>query len=337
MKRGILLINLGTPNSTSVRDVRNYLREFLSDPRVITLPKLVRLLIVYLFILPFRPKKTAQAYKSIWSNKGSPLMLHSESLTQKLQQKFGQDVVVKLAMRYGEPSLAKIINEFYLHNISELKIIPLFPQYSSAATGSPIEAVLNILKTKPSFPNIKLIQAFYNHPEYIFAQSKLIKSYLNNTNWDHILFSYHGLPENHLDKVEQKPHDCDRRGPCPAIYDNNTNCYRAQCYATTAAIMSNLKLDATQCSTSFQSRLGRTPWIQPYTDEILHELRKNNIKHLAVVCPSFVSDCLETLEEINIALRATWLKLGGLSFTMIPCLNDNSTWVDALYNIIESF
>ncbi len=323
MKKGLLLINIGSPDTPSIKDVRRYLRVFLSDKRVIDLPVLLRLVLVYCFILPFRPRRSAEAYQAVWTSEGSPLSRNSERMRQSLQTQLGMNYQVALGMRYGKPSIQTALES--LNACDHITVLPLYPQYSSAATGSSIEDVLNRLASKPIFPSITVIRDFYQHPAYIKAQAAEIAPHINDH--DHILFSYHGLPENHLLKEGCNPVCVEACRPKGAA----RGCYRAQCLETTALIANTLKLKT--FSASFQSRLGRTPWIKPYTDQILTDLAARGIKRLAVVCPSFVTDCLETLEEIGIRAKEQWLALGGEVFTFIPCMNESPLWMDALVEI----
>lgn len=325
MKKGLLLINLGTPDSSDVRSVRRYLREFLADKRVITLPAPLRYLLLYGFILPFRSSKTAKAYQSIWTPNGSPLKINSENLLKKIQKKLDNDCIVSLGMRYGSPSIQTALES--LEECSEITVLPLYPQYSNATTESSIEKVRDLLADRPA-RSIRIIQDFYDHPAFISAKAELIKPYL--TSHDYVLFSYHGLPEQHIIQSGCKS-VCSTS--CPRITEHNARCYRAQCYQTTRCIAQQLKLNDEQHSTSFQSRLGKTPWIKPYTDEALQALAQQGVKRLAIVCPSFVSDCLETLEEIAIRAKQQWLEFGGNQLTLIPCLNDNDAWVEAILTI----
>lgn len=329
MQHGILLINLGTPATPEVHSVKTYLREFLMDKRVIDLPAPVRAALVYGLIIPFRSPKTAHAYSQIWTKHGSPLLLHSQQLHLQLQQRLGANYNVVLAMRYGEPSIKAGLAQ--LAACETLSIVPLYPQYSSAATGSSIEEALNYLAPQQVLPSIRVIRDFYKHPAYIQAQAQLIKKYRPSDSF--LLFSYHGIPERHIIKSGCSS-ICGEQ--CPKINEQNQQCYRAQCYETTRLLSHALGLSETQYATAFQSRLGKTPWIKPYTDEILAELRAKNISHLTVVCPSFVADCLETLEEIGMRCKEEWLQMGGSQFTLIPCLNSENEWVDALKTMICS-
>ncbi|CEK11434.1 ferrochelatase [Legionella hackeliae] len=322
-KNGLLLINLGTPDNPEPLAVRRYLREFLADKRVIDLPAPLRYLILYLIILPFRPKQSAHAYQAIWTKDGSPLLIHSRNLQSKLQQHLGEQWTVALGMRYGNPSLESALKE--LSNCDHITVLPLYPQFSSAASGSSIEKVLQLLSPNKVFPSLTIIRDFYKHPAFIKSQAALIQPHLETH--DFILFSYHGIPERHLTQGHCKS-VCDT--PCPKINETNRTCYKAQCYATSYELAKQLGLSNERYTTAFQSRLGKTPWIQPYTDNILPELAQKGIKRLAVACPSFVADCLETLEEIGIRAKEQWQELGGEHFTVIPCINDSDLWVASL-------
>lgn len=322
MKRGLLLINLGTPKAPNKPSVRQYLNEFLIDRRVIDLSRPLRHALVKGFILPFRTKKSTEAYKAIWLNEGSPLLVYSQELTAQVQKHLGQDYTVALGMRYGQPSIVAGLNK--LKDCHELIILPLYPQYSSAATGSAIEECLNLIAQQEVIPTIKVINHFYQQPAYIHAQAELIKSSLSLEH--HLLFSYHGIPERQLSKtgcVNSCTSEC------------APNCYKAQCYQTSALLAQELNLAKQQYTTSFQSRLGKTPWIKPYTDEVLISLAAQGVKKLTVVCPSFVTDCLETLEEIGIRAKEQWMELGGEEFVLVPSMNSHPAWVTALSDIVK--
>ncbi len=326
MKQGVLLINIGSPEAPDVPAVRRYLREFLSDKRVIDLPAPLRFLLLYAFILPFRPARSAHAYQAIWTENGSPLICHSNALREKLQARLGAQCKVVLGMRYGQPSISTACEQ--LQSCEHITVLPLYPQYSSAATGSAIEKVLQVLAPNAIFPSLTIIRDFYQHPAFIQALAVQIRPYI--TDHDYVLFSYHGLPEHHLQKSGCKPVCVDA---CPPISSVNQSCYRAQCQQTTALLAAVLEL--TNYGTSFQSRLGHTPWIKPYTDALLTELAARGVKRLAIACPSFVADCLETLEEIGIRAREQWRQAGGEVLTLIPCMNARDEWVEACLQIIK--
>lgn len=326
MGHGLLLINLGTPNSPTVSGVRSYLCEFLTDKRVINLPAVMRYLLVYCFIAPFRSQSSAKAYQSIWTDNGSPLLQLSLSLTQSLQDRTNSKCRVALGMRYGSPSIKEALET--LKDCETISILPLYPQYSSAATGSSLEEVMRLVAKYEVIPSIRLIRDFYQHPAYIKAQSDIIRKHYNGQ--DYLLFSYHGLPERQLIKAGCET-VCIKDCPLPA--SKNPGCYKAQCQHTSLLLAQELQLSCDQYSSTFQSRLGKIPWIKPYTDEILKELAAKGIKNITIVCPSFVTDCLETLEEIGMRAKEQWQQLGGEQFTLVPSMNNDPGWVEALLEI----
>lgn len=327
MPVGCLLVNLGTPESCTVRSVRKYLREFLSDPRVISAPWPIRQALLYGVILPFRPYKVTEAYRAVWdTSRGSPLRYHSVDLQNALSQALGDSIRVRVAMRYGSPNWQDALDELLSMSLDKLIVIPLFPQYASATTGSVMEQVFQMLSRQTAIPSVECINDFFAEEGYIRALAASVQPYLSNS--DHLLMSFHGLPVKELKAVEASV--CDQSKPCPAIHAGNRSCYRAQCYATARAVSAQLGLAENEYSVSFQSRLGRLPWIEPYTDAYLSTLRDQGVERLAVACPSFTVDCLETLEEIGMQAAETWRELGGESLTLIPALNSQKVWVDAL-------
>lgn len=327
MKHGLLLINLGTPDNPGIAAVKPYLHRFLTDKRVIDIPAFLRYILVYGLIVPFRAKNSAHAYQSIWTSDGSPLLYHSKELALGLQKKAPAHYQVALGMRYGNPSIESALDE--LKACSSVVILPLYPQYSSAATGSSIEETLRLMSKKHVIPSLRIIRDFYHHPAYIKAQAELIRAHLKPS--AHLLFSYHGIPERHIIKS-----GCATvcSNACPPPSTSSLGCYRAQCYQTSALLAQELELKPEQYSTAFQSRLGKTPWIKPYTDELLTELSTQGIKELAIACPSFVADCLETIEEIGIRGQAQWRSLGGTDASLIPCMNSNPAWIDAIWELV---
>jgi len=326
-KKGILLINLGTPEHHEPASVYRFLKEFLNDPRVIDIPPLLRWLLVNGIIIPWRYKKSAAAYQQIWLASGSPLLVYSQELTKKLANELGKDYQVALGMRYGKPNIEMALNQ--LSDCHQIVVLPLFPQYSSAATGSAIEKALSVLSKRWNMPEIFIKRDFYNEAGFIQAYAEVIKKNMGSQLIELLLFSYHGLPERHIHKSQCKA-QCDRHSECPVIHDDSQFCYRAQCYETSRLIANALGLEENRYQVAFQSRLGRTPWIKPYTDLLLPQLIQQGIRHIAIVCPSFVSDCLETLEEINIRAREQWRQLGGKTFISIPCLNAHEGWTKTL-------
>ena len=347
-KLGILLINLGTPDAPTKKAVKRYLKEFLFDPKVIQLPAIPRWILVNLIIAPFRSKKSAHAYQQIWldepDRKGSPLKLYTEGLVKKMRSNLTEDQAkytqIEYAMRYQNPSMFKTLKLFDTKNLDKLVIIPLFPQYSEAATGSAIDKAISVIhKYYPDLNNkYKIIKDFYNNPNFIDPLASIISKthdkYKEKINFDYYLFSYHGLPEKQLDRVEDKNKtNCDRIKPCPKIGENNKNCYRAQCYATTRAIQKKLKLPENKVITCFQSRLGKLPWIKPYTDDVLEKLAKDGAKNILMSSPAFVADCLETIEELGIRAKEDWVKFGGENLILSPCLNDDDLWAKNLIKL----
>ncbi|MFI4918682.1 MAG: ferrochelatase [Legionellales bacterium] len=329
MRHGLLLINLGTPKNPTSADVRRYLREFLTDKRVIDLPAPLRYLLVYCFILPFRPQKSARAYQAIWTQEGSPLLYHSQRLVAQLKKQVKSPDKIALGMRYSKPSIQDALNS--LKDCDRISILPLYPQYSSAATGSSIEEALSILASQDVIPSISVTHSFYQHPAYVKAQAQTINNHLNNS--EHLLFSYHGVPNRQTVKSGCKQ-TC--VGNCMDYVDINSKCYRAQCFQTSLLLAAELKLAPDKYTTAFQSRLGKATWIKPYTVDVLADLAAKGIKKIAVVCPSFVSDCLETLEEIGIRAKLQWQALGGEQFTLIPSMNDDVLWLEAILEIINN-
>lgn len=330
---GVLLINLGTPDACDTASVKRYLTQFLNDPRVVDLSFLKRWLLVNLLIVPFRAKKTAKAYSQIWSSEDSPLLANSIKLQHKLQAAVGNHYQIEIGMRYGTPSIASALKK--LSSCTKLIILPLFPQYTSAATGSAIEAVIHEIANKWNMPEIIIKPDFYHLPGFVNAFANNIKTAIGDKKIDTLLFSYHGLPERHITKSECHA-VCDHLQACPPITRDNSFCYRTQCYETSRLIAAELQLSDHDYHVSFQSRLGKTPWIKPYTDLLLPQLIQQGKKNIAIVSPSFVADCLETLEEINIRTRAQWEALGGNNFIFVPCLNDSDIWVQALTNLIHA-
>ncbi|MES1206301.1 MAG: ferrochelatase [Pseudomonadota bacterium] len=333
----VLLINLGTPDSPGVSDVRRYLDEFLSDPRVIDIQPVARWMLLNLIILRFRPAKSARAYQQIWGNNGSPLLFHSRRLTDGVRQALGPGFVVELAMRYGSPSIPEALTKLQATNPTKLIVVPLFPQYSSAASGSALERVYEILRKTWNVPAISTVEPFYDQPDFISAFAEVAKSHLDAFRPDFVLFSYHGLPERHVRKSDPTGTHCLASASCcDAITEANRFCYRAHCFATTRALTTRLDLPAERHSVAFQSRLGRTPWIHPYTDEVLPELAKAGKRRLAIMCPSFVADCLETVEEIGIRAREQWRTLGGEEMLLVPSLNAEPAWIRSVTRMVRA-
>lgn len=340
-RTSVILINLGTPASVDFKAVRQFLKEFLMDPYVIQAPWLLRLLLVFGFVLPFRSKKTQKAYQAIWDKpQGSPLLYHGQQLVQKLavylEQYYPNQYTVHLGMRYAGGDLnLKSVLESRFKKSQKLMVVPLYPQYAASTTESSVQYCLKIASKIGR--SLQIVPEFYNHTGFITALAEQIKTILAIKKPDYLLFSFHGLPQVHLKKVCQN--SC-KDTLCPPITSANHRCYRAHCVATLRAVVQALGLKPNTYGISFQSRLGRLAWIEPYTDEKIEALAKCGIRHLAVVCPSFVSDCLETKEEIQLRLRARWFALlknqVGTDFSFIPCLNDHDKWVAGLAQIIHT-
>lgn len=328
---GVLLINLGTPASPEVADVRRYLREFLSDPRVLDLPALGRWLLLYGVILPFRPRASAAAYRKIWRPEGSPLLVESRAFVERLRAELGPGYVVELAMRYGEPAIRDALERLLAADVARVLVVPLFPQYASASFGSAAEAALRTAAGREVVPPLELLGPFYDDPGFLESFAAVTRRALAGFDAEHLLVSFHGLPERQVLKADPtgrhclaSPDCCDRIGPA------NRLCYRAHCFATARALARALGWPESRWSVSFQSRLGRTPWLRPYTDQVLPELRERGVRRVAVVCPAFVADCLETLEEIGLRAREQWLGLGGEELRLVPSLNAEPRWVTSV-------
>jgi protoporphyrin/coproporphyrin ferrochelatase len=333
-KTGILLMNLGTPDSTATADVRAYLRQFLSDPKVLDMSALGRFALLNFIILPFRPKKTAEAYNQIWTDRGSPLLTNTEDLADKLRARVSPPI--KIAMRYGNPSVASALDSFAAEGVDEIIAVPLFPHYAASSFGSAAEHVMEEAGKRWNVPAIRIASPFYDNPHYIRALSDRIKRSLNESPWDKLLFSYHGIPEHQCTKSDTTggKHCFQTPTCCDTIVAANRHCYKAQCYATTRAVVKELGLEEKDYEVVFQSRLTKVPWIKPYADLRINELAKEGVKHLQVVCPSFISDCLETLEEIAIRAVEDFAENGGESLRLIPCLNAEDNWVEALATML---
>jgi ferrochelatase len=334
---GALLLNLGTPDSPSVPDVRRYLREFLSDPRVIDINPVSRWLLLHAVILPVRPARSALAYQKVWTEEGSPLLVHSQRLLEGVRRSLGPGYKIELAMRYGSPAIATALGQLLAADVRKIVVLPLFPQYSSAATGSAVERVYQLLGKGENLPAVETVGPFYDDPGFIAAFAGVARRHLDPFRPDHVLFSYHGLPERQVKASDTSGKHC-LRSPscCDAIVPQNRFCYRAHCFATTRALAASLGLKPDKHSVAFQSRLGRTPWIHPYTDtEALPALAMAGHKRLAVMCPAFVADCLETVEEIGIRARDQWRQLGGEELLLVPSLNAEPWWVETVARLLR--
>lgn len=328
MQRGILLVNLGSPDSTAVRDVRRYLGEFLMDPYVIDLPWAARRAIVSLFVLPFRPRRTAHAYKYIWTDAGSPLLVHSQALARALARELG--LPVALGMRYGNPSLEAAIAALVDAAADEILLVPLYPQHADSTRTTTVVRVREILAGMPRTPALRVLPPFHDDAAFLDALAAHAGRH-RAADADYVLFSFHGLPERHIKKADPTGWHCLKSGDCcqtpsPA----HATCYRQHCHATARQVAMRLALGQTQWSVAFQSRLGRERWLTPFTDRELIRLPGEGVRRLAVICPAFVADNLETLEEIGVRGREAFLAAGGESLTLVPCLNEDPAWIAAL-------
>lgn len=332
-KTGVLLVNLGTPDSPATGDVRSYLKQFLLDPRVIDIPAIPRNLLVRGIIAPFRAPKSAKTYKAIWTEEGSPLLVFSQRLQKKVQQRLGDAYLVVLAMRYKNPSIEEGLAQLQQAGCTRIKVLPLFPQYASATTGSVVELVMQCISTWQTMPDIEMINAFHAHPDFIAACVEKGRQYQPET-YDHILFSYHGIPERQIIKAANG-NQCLSNGCCDTLHTGNARCYKAQCHATTRAIAAELQLPEHTYTTCFQSRLGRTPWIQPYASETISQLAQKGIKRLLVFSPAFVADCLETIFEIGVEYDAEFKHLGGEKVQLVESLNDSDTFVSCICDLVR--
>lgn len=334
--KGVLLGNLGTPQSPNQEDVKEYLDEFLMDERALDVPYWLRSLIVRGIILRTRPKKSAANYKRVWSDEGSPLLVYLERLGEKVNQY--TNVPVEIAMRYGQPSIKSGLQKLVDKGVDEVYLLPLYPQYAMATTETFV-ALAEKLKTE-HFPqlNFTTIPSFYNNASYINVLAKSIREQLEDIEYDHLLFSYHGVPERHIRKTDITDGHCKMDDQCCQAKSPAHNfCYRHQCLETTAQVARILRLDKDKYSNSFQSRLGFDPWLKPFTDETIEKLAKEEKKKLAVVTPAFVADCIETLDEIDREARETFMENGGKEFVTIPCLNDRDDWAKVIAEWVQNW
>lgn len=336
-KRGIVLMNLGSPDSTEVKDVRKYLMQFLMDKRVIDYPYILRLMLVGGIIAPLRAPRSAEAYKRVWTKEGSPLVVLTRQFQQALQPFIKEPV--EMAMRYGKPTMEEAFNNLAnkVDGLEEVIAIPLYPHYAMSSYETAVEHA-KAVHQKQEYPfSLKFIKPFYNDAYYIDAMVENIKPHLEKE-YDQVLFSYHGLPERHMKKADPTHNHCMKADNCcEAASPAHATCYRHQCWTTTQLIIKKLQLPEEKVGFSFQSRLGREEWLKPYTAKRLEELPGEGIKKLVVLCPAFVSDCLETLEEIAMEGKESFLRGGGESFTLIPCLNIHPLWVQSVAAWIKEY
>ena len=336
--RAVLLTNLGSPDSTDVADVRKYLNQFLMDPYVIQLPWVLRRLIVSLFVLPSRPKASAHAYKSIWWEEGSPLVVLSQRLLEAVKK--NTDVPVAMAMRYGSPAIeTQLLKLAKQDGIEEILLVPLYPHYADSTIKTTIEEAKSVIARHKLAVKLVVLQPFYEEPAYIDALVASTAPWLNaDSGFDHVLFSYHGLPELHLTKADPTGNHCLNRDDCCQVASPaHATCYRFQVLRTTERFVEKAGLKPDQYSVAFQSRLGRAKWLEPSTVDTLKNLAEKGVKNLLVMCPAFVTDCLETLEEIALQGSEEFKQAGGESLTLIPCLNDHEQWVSVISRWCEEY
>lgn len=334
--KGVLLVNLGSPDSPTAKDVKPYLDEFLMDERVIDVPKLLRSFLVRGIILRTRPKKSAEAYSKIWWDEGSPLVVISERFTAKVKERTAMPVA--LGMRYGSMTIKNALQELADKGVDDVLLVPLYPHYAMSSFETVVVKTMEV--QVENFPGLKIttLPAFYKNPDYIKVLSESIAEGLKDFDYDHILFSYHGIPERHIRKSDPTKFHCKIDGSCC-----NTNsvahhtCYRHQCFDTTKKVIAHLGLDESKVSNSFQSRLPNDPWLKPYTDFEFERFPKEGKKKLAVITAAFVSDCLETLEEIAMEGKEQFTEAGGEQYKHIACLNDSDAWVEVMANWVNEW
>ncbi len=331
-KKALVIINIGTPDKPKKIQVAQYLSEFLNDKRVLDIPYLFRKILVNGIIIPFRVGKSTKLYKQLWTEKGSPLLYNLNKLTDKLSVKLNGKYEVYQAMRFGKPSLHDLLNKLKNKNFEQITFLPLFPQYASSTTGSIVEKILNAVKYWEIIPSIQFINQFYNHKAFIRAFAKNIEQY-KPFDFDHILFSYHGLPNRHIKKM----HNEITGQTCKCEQNAQTDraiCYKAACYQTNEMLINALNLDASMCSIAFQSRFSKK-WLSPFTDKVIADLANNGVKKLLIVAPSFVADCLETIVELEYLYNEVFIKNGGEKLILVKSLNDSDVWVDAIEEIVS--
>ncbi|MCC9168258.1 ferrochelatase [Pontibacter harenae] len=332
-KIGVLLVNLGTPDTPNTPDVRKYLREFLLDKRVIDIPAIARYALINGVIAPFRAPKSAKIYKELWTERGSPLLYHGLDLKEKLQTALGNGYYVAFGMRYQSPSIKSALEELREQSVDRIIVLPLFPQYASASTGSVQDKIMEIVKDWWVIPNISFISSFCDDPGFIKAFAELGKQHMAKDNYDFVVFSYHGVPERHVLKGSDKGY-CQLGACCNTYNKRNKYCYRASCYATSRLLAAELGLREDQYTVAFQSRLGKDPWLKPYTDVILQDLPAKGIKKVLAYSPAFVADCLETTIEVGEEFKEMFLEAGGEKWQLVESLNSEPMWVDAVKDMI---
>ena len=335
-RAGGLLVNLGTPNAPTTGAVRRYLREFLYDPRVVDLPAVLRWPLVHLVIAPFRAPRSAAAYRRIWTPEGSPLRVHSEALLAAVRARLGPAMPVALAMRYGEPSIEAQLARLAAAGVHEIRVLPLYPQWAASTSGSVAARTYEIARRAFDPHRVTVLPPFYTHPGFVAAVAARIEDVLDAAPVEALVLSYHGLPERHIHKSAKPGDPCTLDDHCcRASRTGPVRCYRAQCLATTEALVARLARPDLPVRTAFQSRLGRDPWLGPTTLDVLSQLARQGTQHVAVACPSFVADCLETIEEIGIGAAEHFRAAGGQALHLVPAVNDTAVFADTVADLLR--
>jgi len=333
-KIGVLLLNLGTPDDPSVGSLKKYLKQFLLDPRVIDIGTIARNILVRGIIVPTRAPKSAKSYKLLWTENGSPLKFYGLRVEKQLQEKLGDDFMVRIAMRYQSPSIPDVLKEFEKANLDKIVIFPMFPQYASASTGSALENAMNEISKWLVIPELHIVSSYHDNDSMlnIYADNAKKKGI---ENYDYFLFSFHGLPIRQILKSDCSNYCLNDASCCQSINDKNKNCYSAQCHDTSRRLASKLNIDSDQYQVVFQSRLGKDKWTEPFAPDVLKELAEEGIKKLLVFSPSFTADCLETSVEIADEYNEEFLKMGGHQLDLVESLNDDPKWVDTIYKMLQ--
>lgn len=333
-KQGLLLVNLGTPDAPTEQALKPYLKEFLMDPYVIRIPSPMRWLLVTALIAMGRAKKSAKLYRNIWGERGSPLLYHSQDFAAKMRAQLGSKMEVALAMRYGKPGIDQALETLHKAGCQKIIVFPLYPHYALSSVTTCLEKVASSWARFGTEADLHYVPEFFGDLGYLESLSRSVAATRKQHNPEYFLFSYHGLPESHIVATDPSGKCLQDNDCCANFLEHAPQCYRAQCYFTTQAVVRALGLNKNQYSSAFQSRLGRTPWLRPYTDQVLNELAQRGIKRLAVVCPAFTADCLETLEEITIRAKEQFIAAGGEDVFLVPALNDRDDWVQAACRLV---
>jgi len=332
-RTGILLLNLGTPDDPSVSAVRRYLKQFLLDYRVIDINPALRSLLVRGIIAPFRAPKSAKAYKELWTENGSPLKYYGYRIEEQLQEKLGEDFLVLLAMRYQNPSVPDMLNKMRKHNVDRIIVFPMFPQYASASTGSALEEAMRVISSWPTIPELSVISSYHNNDAMLDLYAENARN-MGLDNYEHFLFSYHGIPQRQLYKSDCNNYCLKKENCCSSITEQNKSCYSAQCFDTSRKLAAKLGISEDKFSVAFQSRLGPDKWTEPFTPDVLEELIEKGIKNVMVFSPSFTADCLETTIEIGDEYQEEFIEMGGEKLDLVPSLNDDPRWVNVIHDIV---